>query len=123
MDDIEPPDAELFDSRPARTEVCPRCRGCGDIRIEYALHPWDALLGPIDGAPEGAVCAFVGGSFDVFYAAREAAELAQRASRPVAFKCIDHTVVVHPKDNPDLVARAWWMLQYGETPEITWARR
>lgn len=117
------PDTEWFDSRPTRTAVCPKCRGCGNVREEYALHPWNDQLSTIDGAPEGAILAFVGGSFDVFYAAREAGELARRANRPVAFQCIDHSVVVHPIDDPNQVARAWWILQYGETPEATWARR
>jgi hypothetical protein len=116
-------DAELFDSRLAKTEVCPRCRGCGSVDVGYALHPWDDQLEPIDGAPEGAVRAFIGGSFDVFYAAREAAELARRSGRPVAFQCIDRAVVVRPEDDPDQVARAWWLLQYGETPEATRSRR
>ena len=113
-------DAELFDRRPVRTEVCPRCLGCGNVSIGYALYPQDAQ---IKGAPKGSIRAFVAGSFDVFYAAREAAELARRADRAVAFKCLDHVVVVRPKDDPDQVARAWWLLQYGETPEATWRRR
>jgi hypothetical protein len=114
-------DIELFDSRPART-VCPRCRGCGNVSIGYALRQWNDQLGPIAGAPESAVRAFDGGSFDVFYAATEAAELARRADR-VTFQCIDHAVVVRPNDDPDQVARAWWLLQYRETPEATWSRR
>ena len=118
-------DIELFDSRPARTAVCPRCRGCGSVSagVEYALHPWNDQLPPINGVPEDGVRAFIGGSFDVFYAAREAAELARRAVRPVAFQCIDHAIVVRPSDDPDQVARAWWLLQYGETPEATRSRR
>jgi hypothetical protein len=100
---------ELFDSRPARTAVCPRCQGCGNVGVRCALHPWNNF-------PQSR-------THPVFYAAREAAELAQRADRPVAFQCIDHTVVVRPKDEPDRVARAWWLLQYGETPEATWSRR
>lgn len=116
-------DIELFASRPAKSEVCPRCRGCGNVIVGYALYPWNDRLDPIEGAPEGAVRAFVSGAFDVFYAAREAAELARRADRPVAFSCIDHAVVVRPNDDPDQVARAWWLLQYGETPEATWSRR
>lgn len=116
-------DIELFDSRPARTEVCPRCRGCGNVSVGYALHPWDDQLAPINDVPEGAVRAFVSGSFDVFYAAREAAELARRANRPVAFNCLDHAVIIRPSDDPDQAARAWWLLQYRETPEDTWDRR
>jgi hypothetical protein len=116
-------DMELFNSRPAKIKMCPRCRGYGNVDIGYALHPWDDRLSPINGAPEGAVRAFIGGSFDVFYAAKEAAELARQADRPVAFNCLDHAVVVHPGDDPDQVARTWWLIQYGETPEATWARR
>jgi hypothetical protein len=62
-------DTELFDRRPARTEVCPRCRGCGNVSVGYALYPQQD---PIDGAPKGAIRAIVAGSFDVFYASREA---------------------------------------------------
>jgi hypothetical protein len=120
MNDITMTDIDLFDSRPTRTEVCPRCRGHGNVSVGYALHP---SRDPIDGVPEGAIRAFVAGSFDVFYAAREAAELAQRAGRPVTFQCLDHVVVVHPGDDPDQVAHAWWLRQYGETPEATWSRR
>jgi hypothetical protein len=120
MNAIAITDMNLFDSRPARPEVCPRCQGHGRIGAEYALYPSSNL---IDGAPEGAVHAFVAGSFDVFYAAREAAELARRADRPVAFQYLDHVVVVHPGSDPDQVARAWWLRQYGETPEATWSRR
>lgn len=116
-------DVELFDSRPARAETCPRCMGCGSIDAGYALHPWNEELTRIDGAPDGAVLAFVGGSFDVFSAAREAKELVRRSGRPVAFQFLDHAVVVRPDDDPHQVARAWWLLQYGETPEDTAARR
>jgi len=116
-------DTRIFDSRPTKIESCPRCRGYGSIRVGYALHPLTDELPPIAGAPKDAIRAFVAGSFDVFHAAREAADLARLANRPVAFNCIDHAVVVRPDDDPDQVARAWWQLQYGETPEDTWARR
>lgn len=111
---------ELFDNRPARTQTCFRCQGCGIIPVAYALHPSES---PLDGAPDDAICAFVGGSFDVFYAAREAGDLARQAERPVAFRFIDHVVVVRPGEDPDQAARAWWFLQYEEAPEATWARR
>jgi hypothetical protein len=120
MNDTTMTDEGLFDSRPDRTEMCPRCRGQGSVSMGYALHP---SRDPIDGAPQGAIHAFVAGSFDVFYAAREAAKLAAHASRPVAFQCLDYVVVINPGDDPDQVARAWWLQQYGETPEATWARR
>lgn len=116
-------DEELFHSRPERMETCSRCGGHGRINVGYALHPWDDSLSPLHGIPENAVRSFIGGSFDVFESTKEAAELARRADRPVAFECLDHVVVVRPGDDPDQVARAWWLLQYGETPEATRSRR
>ena len=104
MNDTTMTDKGLFDNRPVRTEACLRCRGQGSVSIEYALHP---SQDPIDGAPKDAIHAFTAGSFDVFYAAREAAELATRASRPVAFQCIDYVVIINPGDDPDQVAHAW----------------
>jgi hypothetical protein len=74
---------------------------------------------------DGALLTFSRHGFSaiLLYAARESAELAARASRPVAFQCLDYVVVINPGDDPDQGARAWWLQQYGETPEATWARR
>src|SRR4026209_1561569 len=112
--------AALFDERHARIEVCPRCQGHGNIDLGYALSP---SLSPISGAPEGAIRAIMVGSFDVYQASREAAEIARRSGRIVVFQCLDHVVVLHPGADPDQVARSWWLLQYGETPEDTLSRR
>jgi hypothetical protein len=120
MNDTTMTDEGLFDSRPARTATCPRCQGHGNVSIGYALHP---SSDPIVGAPKNAIHAFVAGSFDVFYASKEAAALATSTRRSVAFQCIDYVVILNPGDDPDQVARAWWLQQYGETPEATWARR
>lgn len=111
---------DLFATRPAWGEVCFQCKGHGKICVSYALHPLNV---PLEGAPEDAVRAFIGGSFDVFTAAREAAELARSAKRPVAFQCLDHLVIVGPHDDPEQVARAWWLKQYRETPEVSRARQ
>ena len=116
-------DRELFLSRLEKTEACSRCEGHGRISVGYALHPWDDSLPPLHGIPENTVRVFVGGSFSVFESTKEAADLARQADRPVAFGFIDHVVVVRPGDDPDQVARAWWLLQYGETPEVTRYRR
>ena len=59
----------------------------------------------------------------VFCATKEAVELAGQSRSPLAFEFIDHVIVVYPGDDPDQVARAWWMRQYGETPEATRSRR
>jgi hypothetical protein len=112
-------DQALFDNRPTRSQTCPRCRGCGTVVESYAL----VLSGHIDGAPDDAVYAFVRGSFGIFTACKEALDVAKRARRPVAFRFIDHVVVVRGDDDADLVARAWWQRTYNETPEATLARR
>ncbi len=70
-------DARWFDERPRRAEVCPRCRGCGEVDLPYALRQG----GPVTGSPNEAIRAWVCGSFDIFEACREAAEIAGPASR------------------------------------------
>ncbi len=85
----------------------------------YALAHTD----PIEGAPANAIHAFVIGSFDICTACDEAAEISTLAQRPVSFEFIDQVVTVNPGDNPARVARAWWVAQYGESPEDKLARR
>ncbi len=114
---MSPKDKALFDRRP-RTSTCPRCDGCGHVVEPYALMPHEHL----EGAPADALCAAVAGSFGIFAVCREAAELAGRAGRPVAFDFNDHLVVVRAGDDPDRVARSWWQRAYGETPEAMFAR-
>lgn len=118
-------DRALFDDRPTRSQTCPRCRGCGTVSETYALAPYEGLVGDperFEGAPDDALCAFVVGSFDIFTASKEAADLARRSLRPVAFDFLDHVVVVRDGDDPDEISRAWWWKQYNETPEATFAR-
>jgi len=112
-------DVKLFDERPTRTRTCPQCHGHGNVIEGYALAQGE----PIESAPKAAVYASVAGSFDIFTACKEAREIAKRADRPVAFDFNDQVVVVHASDDPNQVARAWWLKAYGETPEQTRARR
>ncbi len=116
---ITPEDQALFDGRPTRSQTCPHCRGCGTVIEAYALVPTERF----DGAPPNALCAFVVGSFDIFTASKEAVDLAKRAKRPVAFEFNGQVVVARGGDNPDRLSRAWWQLQYNETPEAAFARR
>ncbi len=114
-------DAELFGGRPLRTSTCPRCRGNGVVVEVYALRYRATGLDLQRSA--GMVTATVIGAFGIFEVCREAAEVAERASRPVAFQFNDRVVAVTPGDDPDDVARQWWFDVYGETPEQTAARR
>jgi hypothetical protein len=114
-------DDELFSGRPSRSHVCHMCRGRGRVPDPYCLAPVPASLVP--GAPPGAVTALVRGASSIFESTAEAAELARRSSRPVAFDFTGHLVVVLPGDDPVQVARAWWLSCYGETPEESAARR
>lgn len=110
-------DGLLFSSRPARAQACASCGGQGSVRQPYWLIPNPPSMGPVRGAPEGAVHAFVAGSAFIQEATQEASELAKRAQRPVAFEFIGKLVVVHPGDDPDLAWRTWWIGFYGRTPE------
>jgi hypothetical protein len=111
--------AKWFDDRPRRTETCGRCGGCGTVELEYALAPTNRWIE----APDDAIRAFVVGSFDIFTACKEAADIAAVAHQPVAFQFNNQTVVVRPGDSPDAIARQWWQVEYNETPEQTMARR
>lgn len=117
------PDEDLFASRPLLEEPCRACRGTGVRLGSYALHAASRGMALEDEVPAGAVRAFVVGSSSIFEACREAAEVAGRAGRPVAFMFNDLLVVIKPGDDPDLAARTWWQLAHGETPEQTWERR
>lgn len=113
------PDSAWFDDRPVRIDVCDRCRGCGEVERPYAL----AMAQHIKGAPNDAIRAMVIGSFGIWAACVEAAEIANRAYEPVAFEFNDTCMVVRPGDDPDRVYRAWWRDTYGETPEETARKR
>jgi hypothetical protein len=104
---MAPADRVWFEDRPRRTHPCPRCRGCGTIVEAYALAYWDD---PLDGAPADALRAVVVGSFDISTSCR-------------AFEFNGQIVVVCGNDDPDQVARTWWLRQYGETPEASFSRR
>jgi hypothetical protein len=112
-------DAKWFHDRPRRTKRCERCGGCGTLEIGFALVPADHVTD----APEDAIRAFVVGAYDIFTACREAADIARKASRLVAFEFNGRCVVVRPNDDPTTVARQWWLTQYNETPEQSLARR
>lgn len=115
------PDAKWFDERPRRTETCTHCRGHGKVEQPYALVLAEPLA--VRGAPNDAIRAFVCGSWDIFTACREAADIAARSGQPVAFEFNGSCVVVRPGADPGIVARRWWINTYNETPEETAARR
>ncbi len=120
MSDAE--DAALFDSRPARVEQCSRCGGTGSHVDLYALRPGSRRELALQ-RRAGMVIATPVGASDIFECCREAAEIAERAKRPVAFQFNEQVVVMKPGDNPNLVARSWWQAAYGETPEETMEKR
>lgn len=118
-------DALLFSSRPERIQKCARCGGHGEYVDQYALaHNTDAYADRLaTHRRAGLVIARVRGASDIFESCNEAAEIAERAGRGVAFWFNGRAVVVKPGDSGDAVARAWWMDVHGETPEQTRARR
>lgn len=116
-------DPLLFSSRPTRTQVCARCGGEGTVAQPYYLTTNPPSMGPVRGAPEGAVHAFVVGSAFIHEATREASEIARRAQRAVAFEFMERLVVVRPDDDPEQVWRAWWTEFYGQTFEQSVASR
>lgn len=115
--------AKWFDDRPRRTKRCWQCGGCGTVEVTYALMPSDGLYDPMEDAPSDAIRATVVGSSDIFTACQEASDISRKAEAPVSFTFIDRTVTVRQADDPNVVARRWWMEEYGETPEQTRARR
>lgn len=116
---MTPLDCALFDNRPRRARVCPHCSGCGTVEDAYALLPCEHF----EGAPNDALCATVVGAFDIFTACREAVQLAKRSQRHVAFDFNGQVVLVGSNDDPDRIARAWWLRVYNETPEESAAKR
>lgn len=115
----DPEVVRLFTDRPVVTRTCGHCGGCGKTQAAYALTPGE----PLPDAPPDAICAGVVGSCSIFEAFGEAAEIAGRSGRAVAFFFIDQVIVVHPGDDPECRARMWWIGRYGEKPEQTWERR
>lgn len=118
-------DETLFSSRPERIEKCLRCGGLGEYVDHYALYHNDNSHADRMAVHRraGLVIASVRGASNIFESCNEAAEIAGRAGRGVAFWFSGRAVVVNPGDNGDAVARAWWMDVHGETPEETYARR
>lgn len=113
--------ASLFSSRPVREHACSACRGSGSVTEPYALA-WCEF--PFRWTPDGAIPAIVVGSSSIFEATREAAEIAGRAGQTVAFEFIGGRIVsVSPGQDPDMVARTWWISEYGKTPEESMADR
>lgn len=112
-------DDQLFSSRPPRRVVCASCGGCGGQDEPYALR-YNSGDNLNKERSEGMVTAAAVGSSSVWECTKEAAEVAGRARRPVAFRFNGRVVVVNVGDDPDRVARQWWQDVYGETPEQTW---
>lgn len=115
----DPAVVQLFTDRPVVARTCWHCGGCGKTTDTFALAPGE----PLPDVPQDAICAVVVGTRSIYEAAREAAEIAGRSGRQVAFQFIDQVVVVQPGDDPELWARTWWIERYGETPEQTLERR
>lgn len=113
-------DAHWFTSRKRARIECSRCYGTGRITVGFAIAPADV---PARGAPPDAIHACVVGCSTIFEACREAAAIARRSDRPVAFEFNEHCVVVLGCDDPDTIARMWWIKAYGETPEQSARRR
>ena len=109
---------KLFD-RPLQLRECSSCHGLGHVPVPRWLVPHSE----VPGAPEGAVTAAVVGSASIFEAIREAREIAARGKFPVAFNFNGKCVVVRPDDDPEQVARAWWIAFHGRTPEESDAQR
>ena len=95
------------------------CHGHGQVPVPRWLAPYSE----VPGAPEDAVTALVVGTASIFEATREANEIAARGGCPVAFDFNGKLVVVRPGDDPELVARAWWIDFYERTPEESAALR
>lgn len=128
-----PEDAKWF---PQPSDItCTTCCGTGRIRVPHALV-WRPEL-PLH-SPPGSLGAEVVGASSIYECTREASRIAREAQRPVAFEfdiSISNLtsagasavngglVVVNPRDDPDDVARDWWIRTYGETPWKTGARR
>lgn len=121
-------DQALFARRRVLRKACAPCEGRG-YRIEghclHAAHPVNpADLRELAGAPPDAILARVGGVSTIFESCLEAQALSMGAGgRPVAFSFNDQLVIVRAGDDPRAIARAWWLIAYGEEPEATWARR
>lgn len=113
--------SKLFSDRPNNSVNCFRCCGTGRVELSYALAYREDPI-EIEGMPD-AIHARVYLGSSIFEATKEASEIAHRAQFPVAFVFQDRLVVVRPGDDPDIVARAWWIGARGETPEQTFARR
>lgn len=117
-------DEALFSSRPERVEKCGRCGGRGELVNPYALrHNGNTHADRMAvHRRAGLVIASALGA-DIFESCNEAAEIAGRVGRGVAFWFNGRAVVVKPGDVGDAAARAWWVDVHGETPEETMARR
>jgi hypothetical protein len=111
--------AGLFSNRPRRMNPCIHCGGSGSVTRGYAL----AHDGSPDHLDDARIWATVVGSSSIHEATREAAEIATSSGTVVAFEFLDHLVEVRPGDDPDVVARAWWFKQYGQSPEQSLADR
>ena len=109
----------LFDSRPIM-RTCSCCNGRGSTSGPYFLRFSEDL---ISGVPADVIPAVVVGCASIFNATCEAADIARRGKRSVAFDFNGKIVVVKPGDDANQVARAWWADTYGETLEQSAACR
>lgn len=116
----------LFYSRPARTQPCPgcqpcsRCDGSGIDQIRYSLIYSDK---PVKDAPAGSIPAHARAGSDIYECVGEASIFSKQVGTPIAFEFNELIVVVKPTDDPELIARDWWVRRYKETPEQSWAKR
>jgi len=110
--------AELFEVSP-KTTVCARCRGTGHVRERSQELEPDLTRQSTDQILYARPLV----SSYIFDATRHASDIARRSGLEVRFEFMDRTVSVGPTSDPDLVARDWWISEYGKTPEESRAER
>jgi hypothetical protein len=118
---VRPEHLALFLVRPLLTSSpCLHCLGSGRSRKGGSY--W---LAPDESAPEvpGEVAALPIASCTIFEAAREASQIARHGDVVVTFRFNNQDVIVRQDSDPDLVARRWWITEYGKTPEESMAER
>jgi hypothetical protein len=74
-------------------------------------------------APAGSIPAHARAGSDIYECVGEASIFSKQVGTPIAFEFNELIVVVKPTDDPELIARDWWVRRYKETPEQSWAKR
>jgi len=105
-------------------EPCNECHGTGTVhrREWFALWTPDEYSGTVTLDPKhdipanAYVCTAVPGA-DIFRACAEAADLAKRVGRPIAFEFNGAVAIVHADSDTSDAAKRWWKLAYGKSYE------